>query len=757
MAQAAERPRDPAPLREPGDVGIDDVLSRLQENERACDEGWLRGVVDFAELAHRGQVRRSGKPYISHPLGVAHMLAELKFDQTSVAVGLLHDVLEDTGATKKDLASRFGSEIADLVDGVSKIGRHEYVHSDEVQAESFRKLILASARDLRVIVVKLVDRLHNMLTLGHLETEKRKRISRETLEIYAPLAHRLGMSRIQWLLEDLAFQHMHPHQYGDLRKQLDERIKGARRTTERIAERLREALRKTDIEGEISYRVKGYYSIYRKLQQRQIDLPELYDFLAFRIITVDVKDTYAALGVVHQLWHPIPGRFKDYIAMPKPNLYQSLHTTVRSIDGLPVEVQVRTHEMHRISEYGVASHWSYKEGGAKSSQFEERMTWLRQLLEWQRDVSGTDEFLENVTGDLFRDQVFVYTPKNEIRELPAGATPIDFAYRIHTEIGHKCIGAKVNGRLVALNTPLKNGDTVEVLTSKVARGPSLDWLNPHLDYVKTASARQAIRSWFRHQERGTNIERGRAILKKELKRLSAQVDEIEVARWFHYEATDDLYAAIGSGLVTIAQIAGRLSAAQAAAERALPREAPDMPDAPVLGSVSVLGVGDLLTRMGECCNPLPGDEIAGFITRNRGVTVHRQDCPNLRAGVDDDRLIPVSWGASPASHPTRIEVTALDRVGLLHDITGTVAGEGVNISGSQTTVGDDGTVTIAFSLHVSSIEQLSRIFSRIEADGVVYGSGPFSWNDGKINTRHGGRGFYWRDIDGHLMEVLTRD
>ena len=494
------------------------------------------------------------------------------------------------------------------------------------------------------------------------------------------------MGEIKWQLEDLAFRYIQPNQYRSISTLLSTKRTEREAYIKQVTGMLRDELANAGFDAEVTGRPKHIYSIYRKTQSYAAQgkqMSDIYDLFAVRVLVPTVQDCYGVLGLVHSLWRPVPGQFDDYIASPKENMYQSLHTTVRSIDGLPVEVQVRTYEMHRISEYGVASHWSYKEGGARSSQFEERMTWLRQLLEWQRDVSVTDEFLENVTGDLFRDQVFVYTPKNEIRELPAGATPIDFAYRIHTEIGHKCIGAKVNGRLVALNTPLKNGDTVEVLTSKVARGPSLDWLNPHLDYVKTASARQAIRSWFRHQERGTNIERGRAILKKELKRLSAQVDEAEVARWFHYESTDDLYAAIGSGLVTIAQIAGRLSAAQAAAERALPREAPDTPEAPVLGSVSVLGVGDLLTRMGECCNPLPGDEIEGFITRTRGVTVHKVDCPNVRSVTETDRIVPVTWGQSRNVFPARIVIECFDRVGLLHDITGATSAEHVNIAGSD--------------------------------------------------------------------------
>ena len=536
---AVTRPRDPLPVRDPGDVGIDDVLSRLQENDRACDEAWLRRAYEYAERSHRGQVRRSGDPYISHPLGVAHMLAELKFDQTSVAVGLLHDVLEDTGATKKDLAAEFGDEIADLVDGVSKIGRHEYVRSDEVQAESFRKLILASARDLRVIVVKLVDRLHNMLTLEHLEPGKQRRISRETLEIYAPLAHRLGMSRIQRVLEDRAFRHLHPHRYEDIRKQLDERIKGARSTTRRVAERLRQVLEGAEIEAEISHRVKGYYSIYQKLRRRQIDLPDLFDFVAFRIITVDVKNTYAALGVVHQIWRPIPGRFKDYIAMPKPNLYQSLHTTVLGRGGQPFEVQIRTQAMDLLAEEGVAAHWRYKGGQLDTDQKDVSIVWLRQLLEWQQEVPDPRTFLSALKIDLYPDEVYVFTPKGDVLSLPRGASPLDFAYRVHTELGHHTSGARVNGRLVPLRTELNNGDIVEIKTNP-NREPSRDWLN----IVATPRARSKIRHWINAEQKKRAIEIGRTMLTSELRRY-----RVSPRRMFDSKEMADFLAAEGYGSV----------------------------------------------------------------------------------------------------------------------------------------------------------------------------------------------------------------
>ncbi len=718
----ATRPRDPLPLREPGDVGIGEVIRRLEENDRVCDEAWLRRAYEYAERSHRGQTRRSGDPYISHPLGVAHMLAEFKFDQTSVAVGLLHDVLEDTGATKKALAAEFGNEIADLVDGVSKIGRHEYVRSDEVQAESFRKLILASARDLRVIVVKLVDRLHNMLTLEPLEPAKRRRISRETLEIYAPLAHRLGMWRIQGVLEDRAFRYLHPHHYEDIRRQLDERIKGARSTTRRIAERLREALEKADIEAEISHRVKGYYSIYQKLRRQQIDLPDLFDFLAFRIITVDVKDTYAALGVVHQVWRPIPGRFKDYIAMPKPNLYQSLHTTVLGRGGQPFEVQIRTQAMDLLAEEGVAAHWRYKGGQLDTDGNDVSIVWLRQLLEWQQEVPDPRTFLSALKIDLYPDEVYVFTPKGDVLSFPRGATPLDFAYRIHTELGHHCSGARVNGRLVPLRTELNNGDIVEITTNP-NREPSRDWLN----IVATTRARSKIRQWINAEQKKRAIEIGRTMLTSELRRYRVSprrvFDSKEMADFVAaegYGSVDELFSRLGFGRGSVKPVLravlpperlrrrdqgpGRL---RQAVNRVLPRDQ---------ARLVVKGENDMLAFFAGCCSPLPGEEIIGFVTRGRGVSVHSVDCPNVRNLLyHPEREIRVEWARrNDAMFAVTLVIETRDRPGVLARVTEAIAKQGSNIRHIESRGRGHGEAAIDVVVDVRNRKHLNRLQQSLE-------------------------------------------
>ena len=685
----------------------------------------VEDALAFAHEVHEGQTRRSGGPYVDHPVSAATYLAELSLDSTTIVAALLHDVVEDTETTVDDIRKRFGDDVARLVDGVTKLTKLDLLvmegdgfqtPADDGQAESLRKMLVAMAEDIRVVLIKLADRLHNMETLGALPPHRRVAIAQETLDIYAPLAHRLGMGEMKWRLEDMAFRYIQPNQYRSISRLLSGKRQEREAYVRQVTDVLKRELDRASFDAEVTGRPKHIYSIYNKQQSYAAqgkELGDIYDLFAVRVLVPSVQDCYAVLGVVHSLWRPLPGQFDDYIANPKENAYQSLHTSVRCIGGMPVEVQVRTYEMHRISEYGVASHWSYKQGGgSKDSKFEERMTWLRQLLEWQRDVSGTEEFLENVRTDIFRDQVFVYTPKNEIKELPAGATPIDFAYRIHTELGHRCIGAKVNGKLVGLDTQLKNGDTVEVLTSRVARGPSLDWLNPHLGFTKTANARQAIRAWFRREERGENVQRGQELLKRELRRLNDDTDPSEIARIFGYETEEDLFAAIGTGVVSMAQVAGRLSAR---AEQAA--EAAGIDDTPLTGTtagLTVLGVGDLLTRMGECCHPLPGDDIVGYITRNRGITVHRNDCPNLKSIQAQERVVPVSWGPSKNVYPVRMKIEAFDRVGLLHDITGATSIEHVNIRGSQTEVHSDDTVTLHVTVLVTSLEQLSRLYSRIE-------------------------------------------
>src|SRR5215218_8825265 len=490
---------------------VEDVFSTLSAHGRPFDPQLLGRVYEFSREMHKDQLRRSGEPYLIHPLNVAWLLADLNFDQTCVAVGLLHDVLEDTLTTREVLEKEFGNEICGLVDGVTKIGRHEYVRRDEAQAETFRKMILASAKDIRVIVVKLADRLHNMQTLEHLAAEARRRISRETLEIYSPIAHRLGMARVKGDLEDLAFFHLYPHQFAELNNRIAEKMKAGQSATERIRDRLAKGLEGAGIDAEISFRVKRYYSIYEKLRRQGIDISQLYDFLAFRIVTASLKDTYAGLGIVHQNWRPIPGRFKDYIAMPKPNLYQSLHTTVVGDQGQPFEVQIRTREMDIVAEEGIAAHWGYKEGKAAPLASDPNILWLRQLLEWQKEVQDPRTFLTTLKVDLYPDEVYVFTPKGEVFSFPRGATPLDFAYRVHTDLGHHCAGARLNGKLVPLRTPLGNGDMVEILTNP-NRNPSRDWLT----FVTTSRAKSKIRQWLNTQQKQRAMEIGRRLLDKEL-------------------------------------------------------------------------------------------------------------------------------------------------------------------------------------------------------------------------------------------------
>ncbi len=723
-------------------TGVKELIESVQIYLPEDKATLIEKAYHFAEECHNGQKRMSGGPYIEHPLQTALFLAELHLDATTISSALLHDVIEDCNVTYDDIKIRFGEDVARLVDSVTKLTRMDLAlmdkedpqqasafQEDRLRAESLRKMLVAMAEDVRVVLIKLADRLHNMRTLGALATHRRKAIAQETLDIYCPLAHRLGIWDIKWRLEDMAFRHLEEDKYREISKMLSIKREERESYISSVAEILKKEMDSVSLDAQVVGRPKHIYSIYQKIQKYAIqgkELSEIYDLYALRVLVKTKSDCYNALGVVHDLWHPMPGQFDDYIANPKDTMYQSLHTTVMCDGGAPLEVQIRTYEMHQTAEYGVAAHWRYKEGGAGDVRFEDKMTWFRQLLEWQREVSGTEEFLESVKTDLFRDQVFVYTPKGDIIELPSGATPIDFAYKIHTELGHRCIGGKVNGRLVSLDMPLKNGDTVEILTTKVARGPSLDWLNPNLGYVRSASAREKIRQWFRKQERQTNIQRGHDLLRKELKRLNASFDEPEVARMFRYDTPEDFLAALGSGGITENQVVSRLTAQQ---EKPQGGQKPALPLSRPTSGVEVLGVGDLLIQMGRCCNPLPGEEIIGYITRSRGVTVHKANCPNVLNEDEQERLVNVEWGRTKQLYPIRLTVQAWDRVGLLRDITTQVSEEGVNIASAVTTENMDGTSTTSLTLHTTGVDQLGRLFSKLErVRGVINASR--SSNDG---------------------------
>ncbi len=684
----------------------------------------------FADEAHHGQIRKSGEPYIAHPLAAATFLADLNLDGHTLCGALLHDVMEDCGVTFQEIEGRFGYEVAKLVDGVTKLTRMDYRllgadggsggpsldDPDRLYAESLRKMLVAMAEDIRVVLIKLADRLHNMKTLDAMPLVKRKTIAQETLDIYSPLAHRLGIWEIKWQLDDLAFRHLNEERYREISRMLAIRRAEREEYVEGICRRLREILAQANLKGEVSGRPKGIFSIYQKMQKyasRGDELRDIFDLYAMRVVVDNVSDCYRALGIIHQEWSPMPGQFDDYVANPKENMYQALHTTVICPSGQPMEVQIKTGEMHQVSEYGVAAHWRYKEGRSRDLQFEEKMTWMRQLLEWQREAAATDDFIESVKQDIFRDQVFVYTPKGDIVELAAGSTPIDFAYKIHTELGHRCMGGKVNGRLISLDTPLQNGDTVEIMTTKSNRGPSPDWLNTNRDYVKSASARQKIRQWFHRQARESNINRGRDKLRRELRRLNLSLDDSAILKLVRFDSMDDFLLNLGSGGLSEGQLTRRLSLA-IQQEPDFPQPKPDLPISSPSSGVSVLGVGDLLVRMAGCCNPIPGDGISGFVTRARGVTVHKQDCISLLNEDEPERIVHVSWGETRQLHPVRVCIEAFDRVGLLRDVTVRVSEEKVNIASVITNEMSDGTVTMELTLHTTGLEQLSKLFAKLE-------------------------------------------
>ena len=674
----------------------------------------------LAERAHEGQLRLSGEPYITHPLSVAVQLAEMHLDPDALAAALLHDVVEDTAVSSEQIREEFGESVERLVQGVTKLGRIKLHSQAQVQAENIRKMLIAMAEDLRVVLIKLADRLHNMRTIAPLPEERRRRIAQETMDIYAPLAHRLGMGQVKAELEDLAFSVLDHDNYERVRQEILSQRRQRETALELARERLLQELEANGLVAEVAGRPKNITSVYRKMQQGGRSIGEIYDLVALRVICEDVRSCYGALGVVHSLWKPIPGRFKDYIAMPKGNGYQSLHTTVVGEAGEPVEIQIRTREMHRTAEEGIAAHWHYKEGTRADQRLDAGFGWLRSLLEWQKEVLDAERFVEHVRLDVFQDEVFVFTPKGDVLSLPAGSTAIDFAYRIHTDVGHRCLGAKANSRMVPLDYRLQNGDIVEVLTTRSERhGPSRDWLN----FARTSSAREKIRQWFKRERREENVARGRELLDRELRRMrGAQLQSIpsarlqELAREFRIPELPDFFAALGYGELSARQVvlrwaAGEEAGTQPVAGPAIPLVSRPSPS----GGVRVAGLTDLLTTVARCCKPVPGEPIRGYVTRGRGVSVHRADCVNVVNAADPRRLVEVEWDRdSRQVYPVRLRIEGRDRTGLLRDVATAIAESKVNLSGAAVEVEGRNQAVISTVVEGTSLTELSRLLERLE-------------------------------------------
>ncbi|WP_066365477.1 RelA/SpoT family protein [Neobacillus fumarioli] len=715
------------------DQVIDKTRKYLNEEHVAL----VKKAYEFAKYAHRDQYRKSGEPYIIHPIQVAGILADLQMDPDTVAAGFLHDVVEDTNVSLQDIEDAFNPEIAMLVDGVTKLGKIKYKSHEEQQAENHRKMFVAMAQDIRVILIKLADRLHNMRTLKHLPAEKQRRISNETLEIFAPLAHRLGISKIKWELEDTALRYLNPQQYYRIVNLMKKKRAEREQYLEDVMKEVQDRLKEVSIKAELSGRPKHIYSIYRKMALQNKQFNEIYDLLAVRIVVSSIKDCYAVLGIIHTCWKPMPGRFKDYIAMPKPNMYQSLHTTVIGPKGDPLEVQIRTFEMHRIAEFGIAAHWAYKEGKAvnESTSFDQKLTWFREILEFQNDIANAEEFMESLKIDLFSDMVFVFTPKGDVIELPSGSVPIDFAYRIHSEIGNKTIGAKVNGKMVTLDYKLKTGDIVEILTSKHSYGPSQDWLK----LAQTSQAKNKIRAFFKKQRREENIIKGKELVEKEIRNMEFDVKEIltpenlkKVAEKFNFSNEEDMYAAVGYNGVTALQVANRLTEKwrkkrdqEQSAD--LTKAISDLKTFPSSkkreSGVRVQGIDNLLIRLSRCCNPIPGDEIVGYITKGRGVSVHRADCTNLDKEEAQPRLIPVEWESSlndRKEYNVDIEISGFDRSGLLNEVLQAVNETKTNISAVTGKTDRNKMAAINMSISIHNVAHLRKVVDRIKQIPDIY-------------------------------------
>ncbi len=710
---------------------IEILTKKASEYMSQSDIDLIEQAYLFAKKAHEGQQRNSGEPYIVHPVKVAEILVGLQLDAVTVISGILHDVVEDTEVTFDELNIRFGPEVVRLVDGVTKLGRIKYKSKEEQQAENHRKMFVAMAKDIRVILIKLADRLHNMRTLKHLPEEKQRRIANETLEIFAPLAHRLGISTIKWELEDTALRYLNPQQYYRIVHLMKKKRAEREDYLSRVKENIQQKLKDLEIDCDIAGRPKHIYSIYRKMTKQNKQFDEIYDLLAVRVIVESIKDCYATLGTIHTLWKPMPGRFKDYIAMPKPNMYQSLHTTVIGPNGEPLEVQIRTHDMHQTAEFGIAAHWAYKEGKELEGTFEDKLSWFREILEWQNDYRDAQEFMESLKMDLFADEVFVFTPKGDVIELPQGSVPLDFAYRIHTEVGNRCIGAKVNGKIVPLDHRLKTGDIVEVLTSKHSYGPSQDWLK----IAQSSHARSKIKAWFKKEKREENINKGRESIERELRKQGFEAGQFmtseqlkEIAAKFNFNDDEDMMAAIGYGGITAAQIATRLTekarkeADFQTLEKAIESKSLFQVKKKAAAGVTVKGVDNLLVRFSRCCNPVPGDDIVGFITKGRGVSVHRSDCPNIQSTEEHDRLIEVAWDNQNKDHSytVDIEVMGMDRRGLLNEVLQAVSESKTNMTAVSGKSDKNKMAYITMTILIHNTEHLHQVVERIKRVKDVY-------------------------------------
>ena len=717
---------------------INDLMKKLKSNKRRYNTNLILKAYKYSEEHHQGQKRVSGEDYITHPLSVAYILADLQLDDATICAALLHDVVEDTSATHEEIVKNFSEEIAEMVAGVTKLSKIRYVTIEEQQVENYRKMFLAMGKDIRVILIKLADRLHNMRTLSSLKRDRQIANAKETMELYAPLANRLGIYSLKWELEDLAFRYLYPEEYRELVLSIEKKREERIEFINNIMEEIRKELKRVKIVAEITGRAKHLYSIYRKMQRDNITIDQVYDLFALRIIVNSVKDCYAALGVVHELYTPMPGRFKDYISVPKPNMYQSIHTTLIGPNGTPFEVQVRTWEMHKIAEFGIAAHWAYKEANRfKKSNVvvhDDKLAWLRETLEWQKDMQDPDEFLKTLKTELFEDEVYVFTPRGEIKTLPKDATPIDFAYSIHAEVGHKMVGCKINSKMMPIVTPLKSGDIVEIITSETSKGPSRDWLK----LVKSSSAKNKIQQWFKKTEREENIEKGKDILNKEIKKIGIQHNELLkpefiqiVLNRYNYNTVEDMYANIGFGGISPNKILTRLleeykkEHQEEVIEEKIQELITEKPkkQKPSKSGVIVKGVDNCLVKFSKCCNPVPGDDIIGYVTKGRGVSIHRKDCTNVKDLLsEEERIIEVEWyeDKAPTVYNVDIQILANDRTGLLQDVVREITNLKINIMGVNTRTNRDRIATIDVTMEVQNTEQLNKVAKQIRKVDSVY-------------------------------------